>query len=66
MNLGNLEGLIPIFGGIYGFLLANGTLPKNPRDPLKMEQWRKKFGKMMRIVCPFLVVFGMLQLVGVI
>jgi hypothetical protein len=55
-----------MLGGIYGFLLANGTLPKNPRDPLKMELWRKKFGKMMRIVCPFLVVFGILQLVGVI
>lgn len=66
MNFGNLEGLIPILGGIYGLLLANGTLPKHPRDPLKMELWRKRFGKMMRIVCPFLVVFGMLQLVGVV
>lgn len=65
MDWGNLEGLIPILGGLYGYLLAIGTLPKNPRDPMKMELWRRKFGKMMRIVCPFLVVFGMLQLVAV-
>ena len=31
----NLEGLIPILGGIYMMLLANGVLPKNPKDPEK-------------------------------
>ena len=65
MNWGHLEGLIPLLGGVYGFLLANGTLPKNPKDPLKMEEWRGKFGKMMKIVCPLLIVFDMLQLLGV-
>ena len=62
MDLGNLQGLIPIFGGIYGFLLANGTLPKNPKEPEKMDLWRRKFGPMMKIICPLLVVFGLLEL----
>ena len=65
MDLGNLQGLVPIFGGIYGFLLANGTLPKNPKEPEKMALWRRKFGPMMKIICPLLVVFGLLELTGV-
>lgn len=28
---GNLQGLVPLLGGIYGFLLAHGTLPRKPK-----------------------------------
>ncbi len=59
------SGLISIFGGIYGYLLAIGYLPKNPKEPEKMELWRKKFGGMMKMLCPFLVIFGFIQLSGV-
>ncbi len=61
-----VEGLISIFGGIYGYLLAIGYLPKNPKDPEKMELWRKKFGGLMKKISPFLVFFGFLQLFGII
>ena len=64
-NWGNLQGLIPLLGGIYGYLLANGTLPRKPKDPQKMELWRRKFGPMMKILAPILVVFGILELIGV-
>lgn len=64
-NVGNLQGLIPLLGGIYGYLLANGTLPRKPKDPEKMALWRRKFGPMMKIITPVLVVFGILQLLGV-
>ncbi len=57
----NFAALIPIFGGIYGFLLAQGVIPKNPKDPEKMELWRRKFGMMMKIICPLIVGFGLLQ-----
>lgn len=60
----NLKGLIPIFGGIYGLLLAQGVLPRNPKDPEKMELWRRKFGGMMTVLCPLLVLFGIAQLFG--
>ena len=59
------SGLIPIFNGIYGYLLATGSFPKNPKDPEKMELWRKKFGGIMKKLCPFLVIFGFIQLSGV-
>ena len=61
----NIEGLIPFFGGVYGFLLANGTLPKHPKDPEKIAAWWKKFGGLLKVVCPLLIVFGGLQLLGV-
>ncbi len=64
-NIGNLEGLIPLLGGIYGYLLANGTLPRKPKEPEKMALWRRKFGRMMKIITPILIVFGTLQLLGV-
>ena len=61
----NLEGLIPLAGGVYGYLLANGTLPKHPKDPEKMAAWRQKFWGILKVLCPLLAVFGALQLVGV-
>lgn len=64
-TLSNLDGLIPIFGGIYGYLLANGTLPRVPKKPEEMEIWRKKFGPMMKIAGPIIVFFGILQLLGI-
>jgi len=64
-EIGNLGGLIPLLGGIYGFLLANGTLPKKPRDPEKIQLWRQKYSPMMKVICPLVLVFGLLQLSGV-
>lgn len=64
-NWGNLQGLIPILGGIYGLLLAKGVLPRKPKDPEKMEVWRHKFGGMMAVLCPLIIIFGVLQLLGV-
>ncbi len=61
MNL-DYTGLIPILGGIYGFLLGKGILPRQPRDPEKMELWRQKFGPLMMVLGPVLVVFGFLEL----
>jgi hypothetical protein len=61
----NLGGLIPIFGGIYGMLLGYRVLPRHPKDPEKMELWHRKFGKLMKILSPFLIGFGLLQLAGI-
>jgi len=65
MNIGNLEGLIPIFGGIYIFLIANGNLPKKPKNPEKMKSYREKYGKIMKILSVGMVGFGFLQLFGI-
>lgn len=58
----DLSGLIPILIGIYGFLMAIGALPRNPKEPEKMEAWRQRYGGMMKVLSPLIVVFGFLQL----
>ena len=59
------QGLIPLLGGIYGLLLAYRVLPRHPKDPEKLELWHRKFGKMMKILSPILIIFGLLLLLGV-
>lgn len=61
---GRLDGLIPILGGIYGLLLAQGVLPRNPKDPERMALWRRKFGGMMTVLAPLLILFGVAKLLG--
>jgi hypothetical protein len=59
-----LDGLIPIFGGIYGLLLGYRVVPRQPKDPEKMELWHRKFGTMIKVLSPFLIGFGLLELFG--
>lgn len=67
MDWGNLEGLIPLLGGVfYAMLLGAGVLPRKPKNPERMALWRKKFGGVMLLLGPALIVFGVLQLVGVV
>ena len=60
-----LGGLIPIFGGIYGLLIAYLVVPRKPKDPEKMELWLRKFGPMMKVLSPLLIGYGLLELLGV-
>ncbi len=59
------SGLIPILCGIYGLLLAYRVVPRKPKDPEKMDLWHRKFGKPMKIASPFFIIFGILELLGV-
>jgi hypothetical protein len=63
MDWGNLEGLIPILGGTYGLLLAHGVWPRRPTSP-RLEEWRRKHGKLLRVISPLVIAFGVLQLCG--
>ena len=59
------SSLIPLLGGIYGLLMAYRVVPRKPKDPEKMELWHRKFGEMMKIICPCMIVYGVLGLVRV-
>jgi len=60
------QGIIPFAGGIYGLLLAYRVVPRQPKDPERMELWHRKFGKMMKLLCPLLIVYGLLMLLGIV
>jgi hypothetical protein len=59
------DGLIPIFGGIYGLLIAYRVVPRKPRDPEKMDLWHRKFGTIIKVLSPLLIGFGLLELLSV-
>ena len=57
------QGLIPFLGGVYGTLLAYGILPWKSKDPERLALWHKKFGPMMKILGPALIVIGLVEVV---
>jgi len=62
MNI-NLEGLIPIVGGVFAWLMATGRY--NPsKDPIKWEEWQARWGPKLKILAPFVIFFGVAQLLG--
>jgi hypothetical protein len=61
----NLEGLIPLLGGLYVLLMARGIVPVG-NDPEKAEQWRKRWGRTINWVAPITMIFGILLLFRVI
>ena len=59
-----LSGLAMILAGVWVLLLAYGVLPRNPREPDKMALWRRKFGRVVKILAPVLILFGLLEMLG--
>jgi thiosulfate reductase cytochrome b subunit len=41
------------------------VLPRKPKDPEKMALWRRKFGGIMTVLCPLIILSGIAQLFGV-
>lgn len=62
---GRFEGLFLIFFAVYALLLAKGVLPRKPKDPEAQELWRQKFGGILTVVAPILIVYGALRVIGV-
>ena len=59
----NLDGIIPLLGGIYCTLLGFGIIAPG-KNPEKNAQWLAKFGTFMKIGGPLLIVFGFLEFLG--
>lgn len=56
-------GLVTILCGIYACLLAYGYLPRNPKDPEAHRLWQKKFGGMLQVLGPLIVLGGVFTLI---
>jgi hypothetical protein len=61
----NLGGLIPILCGIYGLLIVYRVVPIKTNDPEKMELWHRKFDKLLKVLTPILIAYGLLNLLGI-
>ncbi len=60
-----IAGIIFVTGGAYAFLAGTGRVEIKRGDPVKSKQWRERYGRFMIWAGPFLVLFGILQLLGV-
>lgn len=58
-------GLIPLLCGIYGLLIAFRIIPITRQESEKTELWHRKFGTLMKILSPLIILLGILQLCGV-
>ena len=61
------SGLIPLLGGVYCLYFFCHSIPqilKNPKakNREKLELYQRKFGKMMKILSPLIIIFGIWQL----
>jgi len=59
----NFSGLIFIAGGIYA-LLAAFRVVRLSKNQEANEQWLRKFGPMMKVLGPIIILFGLGQLFG--
>lgn len=60
----NLSGLIAIAGGIYG-LLAALRIVRVSKNSQSNEVWLRKFGPMMKLLSPLVILFGLAELLGI-
>jgi len=61
----NLEGLIPLLGGVYCVLAGFGVI-RVSKNPKANESWLRKFGTLMKILGPVVALFGLAELVGLV
>ena len=61
MDAGRLEGLIPLAGGVWAYLMYYGIIPAKD-----LEGLRKRFGTLIQIAAPICVAYGLLRLLGIV
>jgi hypothetical protein len=53
-----VNGAIPFFGGIFATLLGFRVLGRKPGANLKYDEWHNRFGTLLKVLGPLLVLFG--------
>jgi hypothetical protein len=59
----DFTGFIPIAIGIY-VLLAVFRVIRLSKNPKTNDLWLRKFGPMMKVICPLIILLGLVQLFG--
>lgn len=60
-NVGNLEGIIPLLGGIGALLIAYGRIPVKDE---KSKAFLEKHRKLVKGLSVFVIIFGLMTLAG--
>ena len=57
------SGLMACAGGTYGLLAALGIF-RISKNPDANEAWVRKFGPWLKILSPFVILYGLAELIG--
>ena len=58
-----IYSLVYTIAGVFFMFLVYGPLPKNQRKRVDKEIWRRKYGKLFKIISPILIAGGILLLI---
>ena len=53
-----IDSIIMFFAGAYFTAVAFGRLPPPSKDPVAGQQWLTRFGKMLKVIGPLLLVIS--------
>lgn len=53
---------ISLFAGVYATLLDHRKVGRRPGESFKYDQWHDLYGRMFRVVGPFLILLSLLRL----
>jgi len=53
-----VNSAIPFFGGLYCWLLGSRRVGKPPGQDPKLDEWRARFGRLLLLLGPALMLFG--------
>ncbi len=56
-----VEGLIPLFGGLFATLYGWRKLGKHPGADPKFDAWHAQYGKLLKVIGPLVILFGVWQ-----
>jgi hypothetical protein len=55
-----IDSIIMLGVGAYACAVGFGAMPAPSKDPIAAEQWRARYGKLLRIIGPLLVVIALI------
>jgi hypothetical protein len=58
-----IDGGIFLLGGVYGILIGYRIIGKGAGVDFKYDQWHERFGRMLRVLGPLLIVYGIFHIV---
>ncbi len=54
-----IDSIIMLFVGAYACAVGFGAMPAPSKDPIAGQQWFARYGKLLRIIGPLLIVIAL-------
>lgn len=64
MFTGRAGGVIPLIGGLIGCLIFYRVIQVKTKDADRLEAHHRRYGTMMKVISPLLVVYGLVWILG--